>query len=267
MNRRAVLAIAKKDLKAALRNKMVVLPMALLPLILLVALPLVAGAAGAAFGDQDIDALIASGPAADALAAFEQDEKATAFILLYMFAPMYLMLPLLTVHVLAADAIAGERERRTLEALVYTPTTDRELMLGKMLVAFVPALVLSWLGFVVYGVTANVAGWSVMERIFFPNATWLVLAFWVAPAVAGFGLGVMTIVSARAETFQGAYQTGGFVVLPIILLMIAQSTGVVLLGPWLAFVVGVVLWAATGALLWFGARSMRRSELLARMKG
>jgi ABC-type Na+ efflux pump permease subunit len=37
--------------------------------------------------------------------------------------------------VLAADSFAGEKERKTLEALLYTPTTDRELFTAKLLEA------------------------------------------------------------------------------------------------------------------------------------
>src|SRR3546814_7487172 len=49
--------------------------------------------------------------------------------------------------VLAADAVAGEKERKTLESLLHSSIRDRDLFLAKFLSAFLPALAVSWLGF------------------------------------------------------------------------------------------------------------------------
>ena len=111
----------------------------------------------------------------------------------------------------------------------------------------------------------NGAGKTTMGRVFFPNAMWIALALWVAPAVAGLGLGVTVLISARAQGFQEAYQMGAIVVLPILLLVIGQATGVMYFNSGLVLLLGLVLWAIDVALLWFGGRSFRRSELAARL--
>jgi ABC-type Na+ efflux pump permease subunit len=178
---------------------------------------------------------------------------------------MYLILPLMVSSVIAADSFAGEKERKTLEALLYTPTTDGELLLAKMLAAWVPAVVVAWGGFVLYAIVANLASWPTMGRVFFPNLMWIVLALWVAPAVAGLGLGVTVLVSARAEGFQEAYQLGAIVVLPIIFLVIGQATGVMYFSTWLVLLLGLLVWLVDIALLGFGARTFRRSELAAKI--
>ena len=56
----------------------------------------------------------------------------------FLFAPMFLILPLMVASIIGADSIVGEKERKTLEALLYTPATDRELYLAKLLSAVVP---------------------------------------------------------------------------------------------------------------------------------
>jgi fatty-acid desaturase len=104
-----------------------------------------------------------------------------------------------------------------------------------------------------------------MGGLFFPNAIWLLLVFWVAPAVAGFGLAVMVLISGRVKTFQEAYQLGGIVVLPIVVLMIAQLGGVLFLGELTALVLGAAIWVINAALLWFGVKTFRREELLTRL--
>ena len=109
------------------------------------------------------------------------------------------------------------------------------------------------------------AGWPTMGRFFFPNLMWIVLALWVAPAVAGLGLGVTVLVSARAEGFQEAYQLGAIVVLPILFLVIGQATGVMYFSTWLVLLLGLLVWIVDIALMGFGARTFRRSELAAKM--
>jgi ABC-type Na+ efflux pump permease subunit len=185
--------------------------------------------------------------------------------LVYFLAPMYLIVPLMMASVIAADSFAGEKERKTLEALLYTPTTDRELLLGKLLAAWLPAVAVGLIGFVAYSIVANVAGWSTMGEIFFPNLMWLALALWVAPAVAGLGLVVTVLISARAEGFQDAYQMGAIVVLPILLLVVGQASGVMYFSTGLVVLLGAVFWLIDGVLLWWGSRWFRRTELFSRL--
>jgi ABC-type Na+ efflux pump permease subunit len=164
--------------------------------------------------------------------------------------------------VIAADSFAGEKERKTMEALLYTPTTDRELFVAKLLSSWLAAIVVALLGFALYVVTANAAAWSQMHRIFFPNAMWLVLIFWVVPAVPGLGLGVMVLVSARAQGFQDANQIGGAVVLPVLLLLVGQMSGVMSFSVTLVVLLGLAVWLLDGLLIWLGSRSFRRGRLL-----
>lgn len=272
MNWRAVRAIIRKDLKVVLQNKGVSIPMIVVPLVILVALPALAAFAPA-FQDMPgspfagLDGFVERMPAglqAD-LAGYEGSQRIIVLALVYFLAPMYLILPLMVASVIAADSFAGEKERKTLEALLHTPTTDGELLLAKILSAWLPALAIAWGGFVFYGFVANLAAWPTMGRVFFPNAMWIVLALWVAPAVAGLGLGITVLVSARAESFQEANQLAGVVVLPILLLIVGQASGVIYFSIGLVLLLGLVLWLADAAILWLGARAFRRSELAARL--
>jgi hypothetical protein len=126
-------------------------------------------------------------------------------------------------------------------------------------------MAVAWGSFILYTIVANVAAWPTMGRLFFPNLMWIVLTLWVAPAVAGLGLGVTVLVSARAQGFQDAYQMGAIVVLPIILLVVGQATGVMYFSTWLVLLLGLFFWILDAVLLWFGARTFRRSELAAKL--
>jgi len=272
VNWRAVRAVIRKDLKVVARNKGVLLPLILVPMVMLVALPLLVTLAPSA-ADLPVTPLagldsfvenLPPGLQAE-LAGLDEGQRWVVLALVYFLAPMYLILPLMVASVIAADSFAGEKERKTLEALLYTPTTDGELFLGKVLSAWLPAMGVALGGFVLYGLMANLAAWPVMGRVFFPNGMWLVLVVWVAPAVAGLGLGTMVLVSVRARGFQEAYQLGGAVVLPILLLVVGQATGVMYFNLGLVLLLGLFLWGVDAVLLWFGGRTFRRSDLVARL--
>jgi ABC-type Na+ efflux pump permease subunit len=248
------------------------IPMIVVPLIILTLLPLLALLAPLLerVGDsplQELEGFLSNMPGsiAEQVAGFDEIQIMIYLALVYMMAPMYLILPLMVASVIAADSFAGEKERKTLEALIYTPTTDLELVLAKMLAAWLPAVAIAWGGFIVYSVMVNVAGWPTMGRLFFPNLMWLVLALWVAPAVAGLGLGVTVLVSARAKSFQEAYQIGGVIVLPIILLIVGQATGVMYFSVGMVFALGLVCFLIDAALLWYGGKSFRRTEIIAQL--
>ena len=271
MNTRAILAIVRKDLKVAVQNKGVVLPIIILPLVLFVILPWLmaygpslASATGTSFSD--MGQIVSHMPAGllTELSGYTADQQLTVFILVYMLAPMFLIMPLMVSSVIAADSFAGEKERKTLEALLYTPTTDRELFAAKLLGAWTAAVVVALLSFVVYAVMVNAAAWHSIQHIFFPNWMWIALVVWVTPAVAGLGLVVMVFASVRAQGFQDAYQTGSLVVLPVLLLMVGQISGVMYFSLGVVLIVGLVIWLLDAVLLWFASKSFRRGELMAK---
>lgn len=262
-----VWAVARRDLRVVRRSRLVMLPMLLVPVLFLVVvpaglalLPLIAGGSA----DQKTTELMRTLPEAlrSAFAGLSPRQVWVVYATTYMFAPMFLIVPILVTSGIAADSFAGERERRTLEALLYTPLSDAELLAGKVAGALVPALLVAGLGFLVYTVVVNAAGWPVMGRLFFPPLSWVILVAWVAPAVALLTLGVVVYVSARVSTAQEAFQASGLVVLPIVLLVIGQLAGVVYLGPGFVAALGALAWAAAAAILVRVRRRFRRTTLI-----
>lgn len=275
MDRSAVWAIVTKDLTAVFRNRGVRTPLIVAPIVVLVILPvLLVG------GGSSLEAALptVADPSASGLAGLEgaaQDRlvagRATGegayaiFVLEVFLAPLFLLVPLITATVVAADSFAGERERGTLEALLHTPTTDRELLTAKFLASWIPANLVALVGFAIYSVVANLLTLNTVSGVWFPTPTWLLLALFVTPAVAALGLGVMVIASSRVETLQAAHQIGSMMVLPVLILLIAQVTGALLLSPRVVIVLGVLIWVVAGLTVLFGASSLRRQALAQRI--
>lgn len=263
----AVWTIVGRDLRAVRRSKAIVLPMVLVPSVLLLILPFGLGLIARSAPVDQVDNALRS-PLLEGLAqpilSLPEREQLVVLVLGYLLAPLLLVIPLMVSAVLAADAFAGEKERRTLEVVLHLPISDRDLFLAKVLTAFLPAVLITWAGALVYAVVGNLVAWPVLERIFLPYDQFLVMVLWVAPAVALLALGLLVVVSSRARTTQEANQLGGAVILPLIFLAAAQASTLLLI-PWAGVVgAGVVVWLLALVLVWFNGRRFTRDRLAAR---
>lgn len=271
VNWRTVRVLALRDLKVVVRSKAMMLPMLIVPLIVIVALPAAVGVFApqmAAAGEaEDLAQFLEMmpEPMRQTFAGYDEAQILLVVVLENLFAPMFLVIPLMVASTIAAGSFVGEKERKTLEALLHTPTTDTELFVGKLLASWIPAFLVGLGAFVLYAVVVNASAWRVMGRVFFPNATWVALVLWLAPAAAGLGLGVIILVSSKVSTFQDAYQLSGLMVVPVLLLVFGQLAGVLYLNVLAVVLMGLFLWVVDGAILWFGIRTFRRSEIVARM--
>ena len=263
----AMRAVVAKDLTAVKRSKAVVLPMLFVPVLLLIVLPLIIGLIASNSQAVEVNDFLTRLPAgvADPITSLPREEQMIVLVNGYLLAPLFLIVPLMISAVLAADAFAGEKERKTLESLLHLPLRDNDLFLAKLASAFIPALAVSWIGFVCFATVANTVAWPVMHRLFLPTQLWMVMILWVAPAVAALGLGVMVRVSARARTAQEANQLGGSVILPLIFLAMGQATGLLLVDLAVALGIGAVLWLLAIWLIARGAKRFTRDSLAAKV--
>lgn len=270
MNRQAIWAIALKDIRGITANLQVWLPMLIVPLILGVVLPTIYMIAVTYFGPEAADIKemlvwldrIPPSPLKDLLDAMPNVGQRVSYLVAnYMLAPFFLMIPLMASSVVAADSLAGEKERGTLESLLFAPMDMLSLFTGKVLAAFLPSMVLSLVTFLISTVTVNLTGWRLFGRIFFPALNWLPLMLLVIPMVSLLAIFLTVFISARVATFQAAYQMGGLLVLPALLLLVGQASGLLLLGPGLLTAVGVGLALINLALLWLIVRGLDRNRL------
>ena len=261
-----IAAVVARDLRVVRGSNPVMLPMLIVPGLLLVVLPLMT-VIGARMGAHavdlsDLERLLELLPAD--LAARAAVDPAPALIevtLVYLLSPLLLIVPLMTASVIAADSIAGERERKTLEGLLLTPLTDQELFTAKLLGAWLPAVTVGIVGGVIYALVADLAAVGVVEGRLFPNLVWAVLVLWVGPAIAAISLGVTVLVSARVKTVQEAFQIAGVVVLPVVALITMQAVGLLVLSPPLLLATGAASWVIAAVVLRAGTGAVRRTRL------
>jgi len=149
--------------------------------------------------------------------------------------------------------------------LIYTPASDGELFLGKMLASVLPAVGLAWVSFLIYGIAVNAASWPVMGRIWFPTLTWLPLMLWLTPAIATLGMAFTVLISIRTKTFMEAYQMSASLVILVLGLVAGQISGILFLSIGTSLILGTVIWLVDAVLIWFGVRTFARASLLSRI--
>ena len=260
----AIRTVMAKDLTAVRRSKAIMIPMIAVPTLLMLILPLGLGLfARAAPTDQVANALDSPLVRDMVKPIIDLPERSRIVVLVlgYLLSPLLLVIPLMVSAVLAADAFAGEKERRTLEGLLCLPIEDRDLFVAKVLGAYIPAVAITLAGAALYAIICNIVAWPVLGRPFLPFTQWTIVMLWIAPAVALLALGLLVIVSSRAKTTQEANQLGGAVILPLIFLVAAQASGLLLAPPVFVFLVGVLIWGIALLLVGINARRFTRDRL------
>lgn len=274
MNWRSIWAITRKDLKEVKQNKMAWGPALALPLIFAIAMPILFSLVPQFIPAEevqrqlgDVETMLKNLPP-NMQSIFEGLKIEQMFVLYmtaFLFAPLFLIMPLMFSSVAGADSFVGERERKTMEALLYSPATDLELFLGKVLAAVIPAITLSWLTYLVYIIVVNVASYHLFERIWFPLPTWWPMMFWLTPALALLGISATVLVSSRVKTFMEAYQLSGSLVVLVLGLVVGQISGVLFLGVGTVMLIGTLIWVVDGILLYFSIRNFKRNMLIANL--
>lgn len=259
----ALWAIASKDMRAVGANIQVWLPMLLLPVIFGVVIPGILLWALRAKGIEGLGDIrfFEMLPESIKLARASEEQQIAHFILNYMFAPFFLLIPLMAASVISADSFAGEKERGTLESLLFSPVDVRTLLIGKALAAFLPAFGLASVTLLLSAIVANLVGWPLFGALFFPNVNWIPLMLLVIPALSLAAILMNVFISAKVATFQAAYQLGGLVVLPALALVFGQVSGILLLRLPVIFLIGAVLVVIDVVLLAVLRRRLDRAQL------
>jgi ABC-type transport system involved in multi-copper enzyme maturation permease subunit len=266
-----VFAVMRKDMKEAFGNSQVIYALSIVPIIFSVIMP-AAFVLGVRFGGtsslNNLDKMFKNMPDSlmHQMTGFNEMQQVIYLISVYMFSALFLIIPVMVSMIIAADSFAGEKERKTLEGVLYTPITDSELIFGKITASFVPSMIVSWVCFALYAVIINVLGMPVFHYIYFPTSNWWVLMVLVVPTISFLAIGIMVLVSAKVRGYQEANSMGGMVVLPIIALLAGQATGLMYLSAAIMLIVGLFLLFIDALLFYTIANTFHRDRLVAYIK-
>jgi ABC-type Na+ efflux pump permease subunit len=235
MNWNRVNCIVSKDIREVISNKMVLMPMAVVPLLLCVIIPAVLLVLAFSLDVSVItgaDLLKRIIPLYHMPAVLENPaERVTYIFLNYTFVPFFMIIPVMVSSIVAANSVVGEKERKTLETLLYTPVTNREFFTAKLLSSFLPAVIIAWVSFILYFLGANAVSLAFRGIIIIRSWIWLPAILLLSPVVALLGLTVTLFISIKAKTYMEAQQLSALVVIPFLILIGVQLAGVVVFNP------------------------------------
>lgn len=236
---RGMLALIRKDLRSVTANHRMLVTLLVVPLVLTVFLPTVAVVTLHTAPEEaaDFQKLLALLPVA---AGGEGQERQILNLLLNYVLPLFfLIIPVMTASVMASASFVGEREKHTLETLLYGPLSLRQVFRAKVLAAFTLSMGVSLLSFgIMLAVFEGEVLWLTGQMLA-PAPAWLLVLLLVAPAVALIAIPLMVRLSVKAKSAEDAQQGATFLLLPVILLLVGQFSGVLLVSPTLLLVLGL----------------------------
>jgi len=259
------ITIIRKEWAEVFRNKMVFFSVLFLPFILAV-IPLAMLFAfnniegmSADMNDPEIMAL-----AGDMCVGLGPVDCGIVYML-SMFVLMFMILPVAIPVTIAAYSIVGEKTTRSLEPLLATPITTVELLGGKIIAAVIPAIAATWFAFGLFLIGTRLMTSPAIFNEFF-EARWLLAIFLVSPLLTVLSTCIAVIVSSRVSDPRVAEQLSAVVILPIILLIVGQSVGLILINRQLMLWLGLIVLALDAVLLYLAIRLFQRETILTRWK-
>jgi ABC-2 type transport system permease protein len=155
------------------------------------------------------------------LAASSSGSLAHEHVLLYM-----LGIPSLVPILVAASAVAGERQQATLEPALTTPIRREEFLLGKAIAAFIPSL---GVAYAVYGVFLVLVALFARPNVAEALIQWpdLLAQVLFTPLLAAWSIWVGIAISTRTSDVRVAQQIGMLASLPPVFFAVAFALNLI----------------------------------------
>jgi ABC-2 type transport system permease protein len=159
-------------------------------------------------------------------------------VLTSLFSGFFLIMAVIIPITVASDSFVGEKERKTIEALLAAPISDSELFLGKVLVSFVPAVLITYLSATIYCILVDL----IVQLFLLPDLSFLFIMILV-PVFALFSIELIVFVSVRVKGFREAQQLAILCVIPVIAIIVLNFIGIpILFFPWNIFLlIGLIV--------------------------
>lgn len=237
--RTAMAAIIKKDLKSVMDNRRMFASLLIVPLVLVVFLPsLFLIMLRFAPADPDMQKMLEFLPAAMRQGDWQQ--AAAGLMVNFLLPSFFLMIPVMTASIMAASAFVGEKEKHTLETLLYCPLSVRQIFRAKVMASFLLSMLVSLISFAVMLLVTELESYFLLGTLLVPGINWLVILALVSPAISLIAVTLIVRGSAKAQTVEESQQSAVFLILPVILLVVGQTTGLMLVNGWVLLGLGVV---------------------------
>ena len=191
-----------------------------------------------------------------------QQQMILGLVLNKIMPAFFLMIPVMASSVMAVSSFVGEKEKHTLETLLYSPLSLKQLFQSKILAGFSVGMMVSYISFAAMMLVLEIEMLFLTGNALMPDISWLIILLFIAPAISLIAIAVTVRGSAKAQTMEEAQQRAVFLIFPILALIIGQFTGVILINSGLLLGLGMVLVALDVWLMRGAARKFTYERLL-----
>jgi ABC-type Na+ efflux pump permease subunit len=235
------LALMKKDIRGITSNKQVFSVMLMVPLALTIILPSIFVFVTVLVPDttSDFQKLLEMLPSTEQIG--NQKQMILGLLLNKIMPVFFLMIPIMASSVMAASSFVGEKEKHTLETLLYSPLSLKQLFQSKILASFSVSMMVSFISFAAMIVVMEIEVLLLTGSAVMPDLSWMIIMLLIAPSISLVAISITVRGSAKAQTIEEAQQRAVFLVFPIIALVIGQFTGIIMVSTWILLGLGIVL--------------------------
>jgi ABC-type Na+ efflux pump permease subunit len=234
-----------KDIKTFIRKRTVLYTVVLLPLMLSILFPLVVEFSGRRTG----------GIPASYLPT-----------LLDSFAWFFVIIPAVIPGPIASYSIVGEKVEKSLEPLLVTPTTDGEILLGKSIAAFLPAIIATYASATIFMAGIDAVTQGKLGYLYFPNWEMAVILLLLAPLATLLSIELNVISSSRVSDVRTAGQLGTLMFVPFIGIYLAGEIGIITLDTNTLLIIAAVVAVLVLVLFRISTATFQRDQILTKWK-
>ena len=236
---KAIQAIIKKDFQSIASNRRLFTSLLVVPLVLTIFLPSVfVLTAYFAPDDPDIQTMLK-------LLPVSSGSDSTSLLLMdlifnYILPVFFLVIPIMASSIMAASSFVGEKEKHTLETLLYSPLTLHQIFRSKVLASFLLSMLVSLFSFLAMTIVVEAEILFLFGSFLLPKINWLILLALLSPGVSLIAVTLIVRGSAKARTMEESQQGAVFLIMPVLLLIAGQFTGILLMSVWILLCLGLV---------------------------
>jgi len=231
-------AIIKKDLLSIVSNKNILVGLIIVPFVFTVFFPALFITLMHFVPDQmtDLEQVLSMLP--EEMISDDINHTIIVFLLDNIMPVFFTIIPIMASTVMAASSFVGEKEKSTLETLLYCPLSLTQIYQAKVWASFFLSMGVTFVSFIMMLITVETGLLLTTGSMILPGLSWLFTLLVVAPAVTLLAITLIVTGSAKAKSFEDAQQRALFLVLPLILVIVGQFTGIILINEWYLLIAG-----------------------------
>jgi len=255
-------AIIKKDLLSIVSNKNILVGLIIVPLVFTVFFPALFITLMYLVPDQmtDLEQVLSMLP--EEMISDDINHTIIVFLLDNIMPVFFTIIPIMASTVMAASSFVGEKEKSTLETLLYCPLSLTQIYQAKVWASFFLSMGVTFVSFIMMLITVETGLLLTTGSMIIPGLSWLFTLLVVAPAVTLLAITLIVTGSAKAKSFEDAQQRALFLILPLILIIVGQFTGIILINEWYLLIAGAIFGLIAFLMMQKSMRNISYEKLL-----